>query len=41
MQSTIEIINKTRGIIGTENVSRKRERGKGGQIQVPDDKLSI
>ena len=32
----IEIINKTRGGIGTGNINRKRERANGGQIQVPD-----
>ena len=34
--SIIEIINNTRGGIGTGNISRRRERANGGQIQVPD-----
>ena len=32
----IEIINNTRGGIGTGNINSKRERTNGGQIQVPD-----
>ena len=32
----LEIINNTRGGICTGNISRKRERTNGGQIQVPD-----
>ena len=32
----IEIINNTRGLICTGNISRKRESTNGGQIQVPD-----
>ena len=36
---TIEIINNTRGGIGTEYIIRKRERANEEQIQVPDDKL--
>ena len=33
---SIEIMNKTRGGIAIENISRKRERDNGGQIQVQD-----
>ena len=33
---TIEIINNTRGGIGTGNISRERKHSNGGQIQVPD-----
>ena len=38
----IEIINNTRGGgIGTENISRKRERPNAEQIEVPDEKLKL
>ena len=39
--ASVAIINNTRGGIGTENISCKRERANGGKIKVPDDKLRM